>query len=445
MTSSRKSSTPFRFILAGCVLFFALSSSVFAANPAAPSSNGGERTFSPVKVKLEVPIPFVDLSAPVRNGEHITVPFLAEYLSGVYQFLISIVGVVAGIFILVGGFQYLTAGGNPSRTGNAKKRIINALIGLVLALSSYVILFALNPDLLKFEDLNLLTIETIQFDQGVEDETYDEPEGSNKASSDTTFVSLKPGKFRTHYMKVAESMVTKLEAASLSLFTRTKQLDGGPYRLRGGGFRETGKRGDTRGSQVGKWVNSSACTDGDRSTQCNVCNPFGSLQNYKDGKNPSPLLCPHTSGYAHDSFCEKSIYREKSTGKYYLTDEKLMYVPCQLIFEKVMQEAGFCRLKHESWHYEFPKFSKHSCLDSGTYGKYGKSGKSLSQFSVDYSSCNGLYQYKKGREGTCIPDVEFIERCGSSAAKPQSKNCLAYKKSWRRGATKLPYPPGTPK
>lgn len=76
---------------------------------------------------------------------------LAGYLNIIYNFLISIVGVVAGVFILIGGFQYLTAGGDAARVTGAKKRIGNALIGFILALSSYLLLNTINPDLVNLK------------------------------------------------------------------------------------------------------------------------------------------------------------------------------------------------------------------------------------------------------------------------------------------------------
>lgn len=124
---------------------------------------GVTETFQPIEANLEIPIPFVDLSAPVRDGEHITVPFLAQYISGVYRFLISIVGVVAGVFLLIGGFQYATAGGDKTRVESGKKRITNAMMGLILAFGSYIILYTINPKLLEFEDLELLAVNTRDF------------------------------------------------------------------------------------------------------------------------------------------------------------------------------------------------------------------------------------------------------------------------------------------
>jgi hypothetical protein len=52
--------------------------------------------------------------------------------------------------IMIGGLLYLTAGGSPERVGNAKSYIGNALIGLVLLLTSYVVLQTINPQLVQF-------------------------------------------------------------------------------------------------------------------------------------------------------------------------------------------------------------------------------------------------------------------------------------------------------
>jgi len=107
-------------------------------------------TTSDIPVQTEIIIPG---SEPIFDSGLLRgkVGDLANYLSIIYNFLISIVGVLAGAFILVGGFQYLTAGGDAARVSGAKQRIGNALIGLVLALSSYVLLNTINPDLVNLK------------------------------------------------------------------------------------------------------------------------------------------------------------------------------------------------------------------------------------------------------------------------------------------------------
>jgi hypothetical protein len=56
-----------------------------------------------------------------------------------------VVGVVAVIMIIAGGFRYITSGGDSSKVGGAKNTIIYALIGLVVvALAQFIVQFVLN-------------------------------------------------------------------------------------------------------------------------------------------------------------------------------------------------------------------------------------------------------------------------------------------------------------
>ncbi|MEK7606731.1 MAG: pilin [Patescibacteria group bacterium] len=72
---------------------------------------------------------------------------LGGYIAAVYSFLLSIVGILAGIMITVAGFEWLLAAGSSEKITHAKKRIQNAIIGMILALGSYLILQTVNPAL----------------------------------------------------------------------------------------------------------------------------------------------------------------------------------------------------------------------------------------------------------------------------------------------------------
>lgn len=103
--------------------------------------------------RLNVPIPDVSFSTALQSGEFLILPFIGEYVSGVYSLLVGVVGLVAGFMIILGGYQYLTAGGDASRVGAAKNRVLNALIGLALVFGSYLILYVINPNLVDFGSL----------------------------------------------------------------------------------------------------------------------------------------------------------------------------------------------------------------------------------------------------------------------------------------------------
>jgi hypothetical protein len=116
---------------------------------------------------LEIPVPGIELTPIIKDNEAVTVPWLAQYISGAYTFLISIAGLLATVMMVIGGFQYVTSAGDKGKIGAAKTRIVNALTGLVLALGSYVVLFSINPDLVTFQGLRIAFVQTDPFDQAL--------------------------------------------------------------------------------------------------------------------------------------------------------------------------------------------------------------------------------------------------------------------------------------
>lgn len=78
----------------------------------------------------------------------ITIPKLIQYI---YEWLISLGGFAAFIALVIAGVQYLTSAGNPGKMAEAISRIRSAGIGLVLLLSSVLILNAINPRLTNLE------------------------------------------------------------------------------------------------------------------------------------------------------------------------------------------------------------------------------------------------------------------------------------------------------
>ena len=57
----------------------------------------------------------------------------------VVNFILFLLGIVAVIMIIYGGFRYVTSGGDPTGTQNAKNTILYAVIGLIVAMLSYAI------------------------------------------------------------------------------------------------------------------------------------------------------------------------------------------------------------------------------------------------------------------------------------------------------------------
>lgn len=64
---------------------------------------------------------------------------------GIVRIFSIIVGVVAVIMIIYGGFRYITSGGDSNRVGAAKNSLIYAIIGLIIvALAQLIVHFVLN-------------------------------------------------------------------------------------------------------------------------------------------------------------------------------------------------------------------------------------------------------------------------------------------------------------
>ncbi len=54
--------------------------------------------------------------------------------------ILSFAGIVLFILLILGGFKYLTSGGNPESVATAQKTLTSAIIGIILIALSYLIL-----------------------------------------------------------------------------------------------------------------------------------------------------------------------------------------------------------------------------------------------------------------------------------------------------------------
>ncbi len=64
---------------------------------------------------------------------------LEETISKLINTFIGLLGIVAVIIILIGGFQWMTAGGDDEKIGGAKKMIYAGVAGLAVILAAYAI------------------------------------------------------------------------------------------------------------------------------------------------------------------------------------------------------------------------------------------------------------------------------------------------------------------
>lgn len=89
------------------------------------------------------------LLAPLPGLTVINDTELNDYFGIIYRLLIGLAGVLAVVMIFFGGVQYMTTDALGEKE-EGRKRIWNAVVGLVIALGSYAILNTVNPKLLDF-------------------------------------------------------------------------------------------------------------------------------------------------------------------------------------------------------------------------------------------------------------------------------------------------------
>lgn len=129
---------------------------------------GDTYTQEQFRPNLQVTIPTVTFEKIVRStvpGEQgataqdlIDVPWITNYVAGVYRYATSVAGLIAGVMFVMGAFQYLIAGGDASKVSKGRERITNAIIGLFLVLGAYVMLLTINPDLVSLRSLQIATV-----------------------------------------------------------------------------------------------------------------------------------------------------------------------------------------------------------------------------------------------------------------------------------------------
>lgn len=64
---------------------------------------------------------------------------IRETIASIINVALGLLGIVALVIVLYGGFKWMTAGGNDEQVGEARKIIISGVVGLAVIFSSYAI------------------------------------------------------------------------------------------------------------------------------------------------------------------------------------------------------------------------------------------------------------------------------------------------------------------
>jgi cell wall-associated NlpC family hydrolase len=115
------------------------------------TSPANSQTSQPYVFLSQLPDPNNN-GAPLVNIDVSSAGALGNYLNIILKLAIGIAAVLAMVMIVMGGIQYMTSDFISSKE-EGKKRILNAIFGLLIALGAWLILYTINPDLLNTNTL----------------------------------------------------------------------------------------------------------------------------------------------------------------------------------------------------------------------------------------------------------------------------------------------------
>lgn len=124
------------------LVFFAL---LYVSKPLVHSQN----PISPPDYILLSPLPGTEKTCSITTPGQCTTD-LATYVKGLFALTIGVAAVLAVIMIVIGGVQYMSTDAISGKS-EGKEKITQALYGLLLAISCWLILYVINPNLLNFD------------------------------------------------------------------------------------------------------------------------------------------------------------------------------------------------------------------------------------------------------------------------------------------------------
>ena len=83
---------------------------------------------------------FLSLPLLVHAAENQALDFVCNLLRLIRNIIAGIGLGLAVILLIVGGIQYMTAGGNPEKAEKSKKLMINAIIGIAIVIAAMFII-----------------------------------------------------------------------------------------------------------------------------------------------------------------------------------------------------------------------------------------------------------------------------------------------------------------
>jgi hypothetical protein len=90
----------------------------------------------------------------------VDIPWLAEYLLALYKYIFIIGGAMAVLTIMIGGLLYSLGGANPTLAKRGKELALGSVTGLIILLASYLLLYAINPELVTPKSFDITEVKS---------------------------------------------------------------------------------------------------------------------------------------------------------------------------------------------------------------------------------------------------------------------------------------------
>ncbi|HNX11012.1 MAG TPA: hypothetical protein PKI61_02625 [bacterium] len=262
-----------------------------------------------------------------------SLPWIAQYIKGIYNYALAIIGVIAAIALMIGGVLWLVSAGNASRISTAQNWIAGSLTGILIMMTSYILLNEINPDLIGLKPVTLKIIEEIMPD------TTDALSIANPSLDPSTWVPIPSNPtICPNAVRANQPIVDKIIAATDCMAAKGLMIE------IGGGSRTVLRQAEIYDERYNH--------------PANQCNKAGLKPGYAIACCPYPLgekICPHNSGSAFD------IRAVTVCG---ITQKDLSN---QYILQDCMQAAGAYLLDAECWHFESPQISPYSKSQVGNH------------------------------------------------------------------------------
>lgn len=126
-------------------------------------------------------------------GQESNIPWISECIAGIYKKMLILGVIFAILFIVIGGVQFIISAGNPGNINKAKETMTKSVLGLLLLICSYIILYTVNPEITSLKLAQIDVIDVIELQDIPEyEEGPDFPSGKELPDSSDLPSTVKP-------------------------------------------------------------------------------------------------------------------------------------------------------------------------------------------------------------------------------------------------------------